>query len=101
MIDKNDAVFGPFLHGPCGTGGHAPGPVAMVAGHEHKIHFGDTPHPFGADGLDPAQPGAYGQPLVLLAMNFTGQTPDAFCAVMEEIKFTHGILLVFSLESSL
>jgi hypothetical protein len=96
MIHENDAVFCPFLHGSGRTGGHAPGPVAMVAGHEDEIYFGNASHPFGADGLNPAQPGAYGQSFILLAVNFTGQTPNAFCAIMEEIEFTHGFLLVSS-----
>jgi hypothetical protein len=72
MIHKNDAVFCPFLHGPGGAGGHAPGPVAMVAGHEHEIDFGEASYPFWADGLNPTQPGAYRQSFILLAVNFTG-----------------------------
>jgi hypothetical protein len=96
MIHEYDAVFGPFLHGPCGAGGHAPRPVAMVTRHEDEIYFWNASHPFGADGFNPAKPGAYGQPLLLLTMNFTGQTPNTFCAIMEEIKFTHGFLLVSS-----
>jgi hypothetical protein len=68
----------------------------MVAGHEHEIDFGEASYPFWADGLNPTQPGAGGEFFILLAMNFTGQTPNAFCAVMEEIKITHGFLLVCS-----
>jgi hypothetical protein len=96
MIHENDAVLGPFLHGPSGARRHAPGPVAVVAGHKDEIDFWNASHPFGADGFNPAQPRTYGQPLILLAMNFTGQTANAFCAIMEEIKFTHGFLLVSS-----
>jgi hypothetical protein len=64
MIHENDAVFCPFLHGFGRTGGHAPGPVAMVAGHKDEIYFGNTSHPFGADRLNPAQPGACGQSFI-------------------------------------
>jgi hypothetical protein len=68
----------------------------MVAGHKDEIDLGNAPHPFGADGLHPAQPGAHWQSLILFAVNFAGQTPDALCAIMEEIKFAHGFFLISS-----
>jgi hypothetical protein len=68
----------------------------MVARHKNKIDFGDASHPLGTYGFNPAQPGACGQSFILLAVNFTGQTPDAFRTIVEEIKFTHGLLLVSS-----
>jgi hypothetical protein len=66
----------------------------MVAGHENEINLGDAPHPFWADGLDPAEPGSRGQLFVLLAVDFAGQTSDTFCTVVKEIKFAHNHLLV-------
>jgi hypothetical protein len=68
----------------------------MVAGHEDKIYFGNASHPLGTDGLNTAQPRTYGQPFVFLAMDFTGQTPNTFCAIMEEIEITHVFFLVSS-----
>jgi hypothetical protein len=68
----------------------------MVARHEDKIDFGNASYPFGANGFNPAQSRPVRKLFVILAVDFTGQTPDAFCAVMKEIIFTHGFLLVCS-----
>jgi hypothetical protein len=66
----------------------------MVAGHEDEINLGDGPNPFGAYSLNPAQSGSLGEPFVFLAMDFAGQTADAFCTVMKEIEFAHRLLLI-------
>ena len=36
MLDKDNAVAGPLLHGACRTGGNAPGVLAMKAEHENE-----------------------------------------------------------------
>jgi hypothetical protein len=66
----------------------------MVAGHENEINLGNAPHPFGTDGLNPAKPWPLGELLVLLAVDFAGQTTDAFRTVVKEIEFTHRSLLL-------
>jgi hypothetical protein len=67
----------------------------VEAGHENEIHFGNATHHLGAHGHDAAQPGSHREPLVLLAVDLTGEAADAFGAVVKQVIFAHGLISVF------
>jgi len=81
-IHKNDAVFGSFLHGPGGTGRHAPGILAVKAGHKNIGSPGQTAYKFGTDRNNLADAGTDRQILVALALNRTGVTADTLFGIL-------------------
>jgi hypothetical protein len=58
LIYEDDPVFGPLLHRPSGTGGHAPGIFTMKAGHENIGYAGQVVNAFWSNRYDLAEPGA-------------------------------------------
>jgi hypothetical protein len=89
VVDKDDAVAGPLLHGAGGAGGDAPGILAMKAEHEDEGGSRQSADQFRADLDDLAQTGARRQALIGFALDLTGMAADAFAGILGEMVPAH------------
>jgi hypothetical protein len=88
-VDKDNTVFGPFLHCASRTGGDTPGILTMKARHKDIGHAGKVVHHSGSDRNDLGQPRPNGQMVFGFAMRFTAETSDAAFAVLVDIVLAH------------
>jgi len=83
-VNKDDAVFYPFLHSARRAGRHTPGLLTVKTGHKDVGHTGQIVDHLGPHGNDLTQPGADRQVFVGLAVHFATKTPDAPFAVLKQ-----------------
>lgn len=79
-VNKDDAIR-PFLHGAGGTDRDTQGTLAVVAGAEGKLRFGDTAYRFKGFMVDFAENRPHRQVLILLTVDLTAMTANAALAV--------------------
>jgi len=83
FINKNNAVFRTFLHGPGGTSRYAPWIFTVKTRHKSVRCFGEFTHKLWTDGDDLANFGADRKVFVALASNLTAVAADAFLCVLK------------------
>jgi hypothetical protein len=83
VVHGHDTVFAALLHGPGGTGRHAPGIFAMETGHEDKRRSWQAADEFRANFDDLAQARPNGQILVGFALDLTSAAADAFAGILK------------------
>jgi len=89
LIDENNPVLTPPLHGAGGAGRHAPWIFTVKTGHKNKRYLGDLGNGLGAHLDNLAGPGPGRQIFICLALDLTGPAPDTFFGILEQIILAH------------
>jgi len=89
IVHKDNAVLGPFLHGPRRAGSHTPGVLAVEAGHKYIGHAREIVDLFGTHRDDLGQPGSDGQIVFGFAMGLAAETSDTAFGVLVYVVFAH------------